>query len=186
MLVRDNDEWGDSFLFSFVVVNVICLDSEKVLGCKMICRTRSEMNVILMRSRSQDYCTERSTSTIIGWCWFFIFSLCFWISHKNVFIGSLVLNWRWGWQWFGYNDFLLHPMRWCWLWDWHPLIWSRRQDWWHYHPLRFHRKVHRWKSRSWSKIWRNNSGIFGGSSEDFCYFDKFIFGSIIIFQWWYN
>ena len=29
-------------------------------------------------------------------------------------------------------------------------------------------------------------GFFGGSSEEFCYFEKFIFGYVVIFQWWCN
>ena len=34
----------------------------------------------------------------------------------------------------------------------------------------------------WSCNWNNYSGFFGGSSEEFCYFYKFILGYVTIFQ----
>ena len=48
MFVGADYEQGDSFLLSFVVVNVICLELENVLGYNMICRTNYEMSPILM------------------------------------------------------------------------------------------------------------------------------------------
>ena len=136
--------------------------------------------------RYQYYCTERVTSTIIGWCCLFCFISSFWISKKNFFIYIIFLNWWCGWQWFGWNDFLLHPLRCFWLWYRHPLRWSRRRDWWNWHPLNFHREGDRWHIRSRSQNWRIGSVVFGRSSEEFYCFDKFIFGSVAILQWWYS
>ena len=109
MFVRSDIEWGDSLIFFFVVVNVICLKLEKLLAYKMICRTSYEIRFILMRSRSQYSCTEWYLSTTIGWGLLFGFLFSFW--------GRLVLNWRCDWQWFGCIYFLLYHMRCCWLWD---------------------------------------------------------------------
>ena len=49
MFDRAGDEWDDSF-FPFVVVNVIFLESENVLGYKMICQTSYEIWSILIQS----------------------------------------------------------------------------------------------------------------------------------------
>ena len=102
MFVRDDDEQGDSFLFSFVVINMIRLKTEKVLGYKMICRTSSEIHYILIQSRSQYYCIEQALSTIVGWGWLFGFIF--------IFRSRLVINWRCGWWWVGCTDFPLYLM----------------------------------------------------------------------------
>ena len=75
MFVMSDYEWGNSFLFFFVVVNRICLELVKVLGCKMIWRTSSEMWDILMQFILQDYCTERPMLNIIVWCLLFFLSI---------------------------------------------------------------------------------------------------------------
>ena len=57
----------------FVVANGVILDLEKVMGCKRIFPTSSEMCAILIQSRSQYACTKQATLTIIGWCYLFFF-----------------------------------------------------------------------------------------------------------------
>ena len=68
MFVGVNDDVGYSYI---LIVNLIYLELEKVLACKIISRTSSEMRAILIQSISQDSCTERATLTVIGW--FFLF-----------------------------------------------------------------------------------------------------------------
>ena len=144
----------------------------------MISHTSSETSSILMRSISKDYCTEWALLNIIVWGCLFGFIFIFW--------SRLIMKWRCWWWWFGCTDFLMKPLRWFWLWYRKPTRWYRRWDWWHWHPLIFERERDMWQRRCCSCNWNNNSGFFGGLSEEFCYFDKCIFGSVTIFQWWYN
>ena len=144
----------------------------------MICWTSSEIFAIAMQSILQDSCTEWELLAIIRWgCLFGIIS-SFW--------SRLVLNWRCEWTWFGCTDFLLHTLMCCWLRDRHLMIWYRRKDWWHCYPMSLNREGDILQSRCCSCNWKNDSGCVGGSLEEFCYVDRWIFGSVYILQWWYN
>ena len=100
-------------------------------------------------------------SNIIGWGCLFGFLFSFW--------SRLVLNCRCGWLCFGCTYLLMYPLRWCWLWESHPLIWYMRQYCWWWHLLSLHREVNMWQSRCWSYNWKNDSRFFGGSSKEFYY-----------------
>ena len=176
MFARSNDKWGGSFLFSFVVVNLIRLELLQMMGYKMIFCKRYEICSIPMPSISQHSCTEQTLLNITGWGYIFSFLLSFW--------SSLVPNWRCGWWWFGCNDFLMNPLKWCWLWDWHPMIWFMRIYWWQWHPLSLYREVDMCHSKCWIQNWKNDSGFFCGSSKELWSFEKYVFGSVTIFQWW--